>query len=248
MQWRALRSGSLVAILVALVLVTLAFAAQADDESEDRRHSRHTIMIKGFGGGGHHGALMELLGAKGGFLGVTMTELTPELRTHFGVLEDAGVMISRIVADSPAERAGLRVGDVITRVDDDDVDSSMSLKHAISQREDGEAVVLEIWRDGQMETVTANLEEREGHGLGRHRFVMDCDDGDCDFDFGRMHLEMFRGGHGLHLEGLHLGCGDSEDCNVKITCEDGDCDCVVNGETSDCSELHLNKLHSRYID
>ena len=51
----------------------------------------------------------------GKVLGVGLTDLTPELREHFGVGGDAGVMISRVVEDSPAAKAGLRVGDIIER-------------------------------------------------------------------------------------------------------------------------------------
>ena len=43
-----------------------------------------------------------------GYLGVGLTELTPELRTHFGVPEESGVMVSKVEPGSPAEKAGSR--------------------------------------------------------------------------------------------------------------------------------------------
>src|SRR5688500_12390489 len=44
-----------------------------------------------------------------GYLGVGLTEMTPELRAHFGVPEEAGVMVSSVEDGSPADKAGLKV-------------------------------------------------------------------------------------------------------------------------------------------
>src|SRR5258708_4887988 len=61
---------------------------------------------------------------KRGYLGVELTELTPELRAHFGAPQDTGVMVARVVAGSPADKAGLKVGDIITSLDGKAVESS----------------------------------------------------------------------------------------------------------------------------
>lgn len=163
---------------------------------------------------GHHG-MHGRHGSKGGFLGVQMTELTPELRAHFGVPEDAGVMVSKVVDDSPASRAGIQVGDVISAVDGETVSSGGALARAISGHGDAEAVTLEIWRDGAVETLTATLEERnKGHHRAR--------------------------AHRIHRHSGHdFDCGDAGKCEVRIECDDsGDCDCTVNGAAADCDELH----------
>ncbi len=164
---------------------------------------------------GHHG-MHRLHHGKSGFLGVQMTELTPELRAHFGVPEDAGVMVSKVVDDSPASRAGVQVGDIISAVDGEAVGSAGALARAIRGREDGEAATLEIWRDGGLETLTANLEVREGHGVRhRKRAIRVHHDGDHDFD-----------------------CGGAGDCEIHVECDEGDCNCTVNGEAADCEDLH----------
>ena len=59
-----------------------------------------------------------------GFIGVTLLEITPELRAHFGAPKDAGVLVSDVRADTPASKAGVEVGDVITSVDGKRVESS----------------------------------------------------------------------------------------------------------------------------
>ncbi len=161
------------------------------------------------GHGGHHGP-------SGGFLGIQMTDLTSELRAHFGVPEDAGVMVSKVVEDSPASRAGLAVGDVVSAVDGEAVASGGALARAIRGHGDGDAVTLEIWRDGQVQTLTATLEEREGM---RHARAM------------RVHRH---GGHAGH----DLDCGGEGECEVHVECRDGDCECTVNGEAADCDQIH----------
>ncbi len=94
-------------------------------------------------------------------LGVEASDLTPELRQHFSAPADAGVMLSKIVGDSAAEAAGLAVGDIVTRVDDDEISSISRLGRAIRHREGGDAVEIEYWRDGEMHRATATLTANE---------------------------------------------------------------------------------------
>ena len=96
-----------------------------------------------------------------GFIGVHMTELTPELRIHFGVPEEAGVMISKVVEGSPAEQAGVRVGDIVTRIDGEDVISGSVLGRKVRVKESHEVASLEIWRDGKRDEITVEIDERE---------------------------------------------------------------------------------------
>jgi len=186
-----------------------------------------------FGHAAHGGHWMP---ARGGFLGVGMTELTAELREHFGVAGEAGVMVSKVIEDSPAYRAGIRVGDIITAVDDGRVASGRALAHLVSEHESGETVALEIWRDGSPLTVTATLDERADAPVLKekavHRIIVQCDDEEDCSSFDALH------------SGDAFDCGGAEDCDVEISCEDGGCDCTVNGETTDCSELGgIHVLH-----
>jgi membrane-associated protease RseP (regulator of RpoE activity) len=238
--------GAVLAALVLLVSPVVAATSDGDDgttkkirihkvytdcdedeeDCEPLHHGAHRVVIAGdnhhaihFAGGGH--------GLAGGFLGVQLTDLTPELRTHFGVGEDSGVMIAKVVEDSAAWRAGLRVGDIITAVDTQEVNSGGSLARAIRSREEGEQVSLDIWRDGRLETVTATLEEHQPFlTAGRGVHVL-CDDAgeDCDVSLSL-------------LAGPHVDCDGAEECEAQIECKDGTCTCTVNGEVTDCDELH----------
>ena len=105
--------------------------------------------------------IVKWISAKGAFLGVHLTDLTSDLRQHFGVPEDAGVMIGKVVEDSPAMAAGLQVGDIVSSVDGEPVEGAWDLQRAIVQREKGDVVQLEVWRDERVQTVEATLEVRE---------------------------------------------------------------------------------------
>ena len=66
--------------------------------------------------GGNHGTNFFMMGDEGGYLGIDMYNMTEGLREYFKVDEDEGVLIVNIVEDSPAEKAGFKSGDVITKV------------------------------------------------------------------------------------------------------------------------------------
>jgi len=90
-----------------------------------------------------------------GYLGVSLSDLTAELREYFGVDADHGVLVSRVEEDSPADNAGVRVGDVITLVDGDDVSSSRDIARAVREKEEGDPIDIEVWREGRPQTVNA---------------------------------------------------------------------------------------------
>lgn len=161
----------------------------------------------------HHG--------KGGFLGVATTELTPELRRHFGAPEEAGLLVAKVVDNSAAASAGVLVGDVLTAVNGDAVTSTGSLLRAVSKLEPGAAVDLELWRDGGPLTLGATLGERQPPR--HHALLLDCGDdaGDCP----------------QMAEIRDLDCGDDSDCRVEIECGDAGCNCTVNGEATECETL-----------
>jgi serine protease Do len=118
-------------------------------------------------------------------LGVSVQSLSKQLGDYFGVTDGHGALITSVRADTPAERAGLRAGDVIVAVDDSEVTGPSSLSRALSRKEGD--VSLTILRDKQKQTVRVNLEKRE---RGDRRFFFDNDaisewnfDFDWDFDY-----------------------------------------------------------------
>ncbi len=216
--------------------VVLIGDEHADGEAGESVRRRVHRMMKQLG---ERGSRLHPRHGGGAFLGVQLSDLTPELRTHFGVPEDAGVMVGKLVDGSPAFRAGLEIGDVVTAVYGEPVASASALARAVRGHEDGDTVVLEVWRDGQMQKISATLEERERERrvemssaeAGEHEarvieVKVACEDGeDCTVDVDNLHSFDFAAS----------ACGDSGECEVNVDCTGGDCACTVNGEAVDCS-------------
>lgn len=96
-----------------------------------------------------------------GYLGVRLVSLTSELRQHFGAPKDTGVLVSSVSDDSPAAKAGVRVGDVITAVDGKPAKSVISVERAIRGHKDGDRVQIDIVRDRATRSLIATVDERE---------------------------------------------------------------------------------------
>jgi serine protease Do len=98
-------------------------------------------------------------------IGVSTQPLTKQLADYFGV-KDGGLLITSVNDDSPAAKAGLKAGDVITAVDGEKVTSPGDVSRAISKKEDG-PVSLTIIRDRNMRTVTVTPEKNPERTLIR---------------------------------------------------------------------------------
>jgi serine protease Do len=104
-------------------------------------------------------------------LGVELVRTTPELRTHLGAPEDHGVLVGKVLPGSAAEKAGIRVGDVITTVDGSEVSSAGGILEALADKS-GQGVDIELVRDGKGMKVRADLpklEEDEATGPRAYR-------------------------------------------------------------------------------
>jgi membrane-associated protease RseP (regulator of RpoE activity) len=115
---------------------------------------------------------------KRGYLGVELTELTPELRTHFGAPANAGVMIARVVPGSPAEKAGLQVGDILTTLDGKTIESSWDVRSMIRTLDAGTALTLDVQRDGEALALKASVEQRERREVDYAPLMMKTGDAD----------------------------------------------------------------------
>ena len=99
--------------------------------------------------------------AGGGFIGVRPIEMTPELRQHFGAPKDAGILVGSVEPDGPAAKAGLQVGDIVTRVDGDRIDSTGGLVRTVRHKKDGETITVEVLRNRAAKSLTVTVVERK---------------------------------------------------------------------------------------
>jgi len=91
----------------------------------------------------------------GSRLGVTVNELTGQLASYFGAKD--GVLVASVSEGSAAEKAGIKVGDVITSVNGEPVKSSSDLIQSL-RRAENEEVSIGIVRDKKEQTVKAKIE------------------------------------------------------------------------------------------
>jgi membrane-associated protease RseP (regulator of RpoE activity) len=89
-------------------------------------------------------------------LGILVMAVTPELRRYFGVTSDRGVLVARIEPGSPAARAGLQVGDILTRVGRQPVHGGTDVIQALGAQPGGR-VRLSAVRHGRMVRLVAML-------------------------------------------------------------------------------------------
>jgi serine protease Do len=102
-------------------------------------------------------------------LGMTITSLSDQLAGYFGVKQ--GVLVSEVVAGSPAEAAGLKAGDVITTVKGHAVSSSDDVLRELREAESGSSVEIRVVRDRKELTVSAKMPERTRTFARRERAI-----------------------------------------------------------------------------
>jgi len=83
-----------------------------------------------------------------GYLGININDVTPDNAQFFNLKESSGAIVAGVSPDSPASKAGLKQGDVVTEVNGQKVDAS-GLQGAVSQMTPGEPVKLGVVRDGK---------------------------------------------------------------------------------------------------
>ena len=99
-------------------------------------------------------------------IGVSTQSLTKQLADYFGVTDGKGVLVTSVSEDSPAARAGIKAGDVITAIDGEKIEGSGDLSRAINKQKDGD-VTLTIIRDKSPRTIKVTPEKMEGLRPGR---------------------------------------------------------------------------------
>ena len=86
--------------------------------------------------------------SEGARLGVMVMSLTPDLRAYFGALDKGeGVLVAKVEPNSPAAKAGIKVGDVIVAVKGERVDDASDVISALADAKQGDKAHVEVIRD-----------------------------------------------------------------------------------------------------
>lgn len=94
------------------------------------------------------------------WLGVWLQPLDGDLARYFNAPDTRGVLVAQVAPDSPADRAGLRQGDIIRQLGGKAVDSPQKLVDTIEELQIGSRQVIQILRDGQPQFLTITIGER----------------------------------------------------------------------------------------
>jgi serine protease Do len=129
-----------------LQALTRVYGAQQADEARRALERLRDRGVMGFGPGRR--------------IGVSTTQLTKQLGDYFGIAGGRGLLITTVAENSPAARAGLKAGDVITDIDGEKVETAGDLSRAINRKTDGD-VTLTVVRDRSQRTIRVAPEKRE---------------------------------------------------------------------------------------
>jgi len=101
----------------------------------------------------------------GSWLGVETREVTSESVKEFKLPGERGVVIGKVLADSPAAKAGLKDNDVITEINGQRVEGAAQFRRMIREIPAGRSVQLTVWRNGRAQTISTTLGKMQE---GRH--------------------------------------------------------------------------------
>ena len=104
-----------------------------------------------------------------GRIGVSIQEVTKELAETFGLGKPQGALIASVEKDSPADKAGLQVGDVILRFNDRPVTQSADLPRLVGATKPGVKASLQVWRNGAVRDLAVTVGEMPDEQVARNQ-------------------------------------------------------------------------------
>jgi serine protease Do len=108
-----------------------------------------------------------------GWLGVSIQPLTPELAKSFGAKDNKGVLLSEVMPDSPAAKAGLQSGDILIEFQGKKMEAPADLQRGVGLTSPGTTARVTVWRDQSEKTLEVKIgeapdEPREGRAPSQH--------------------------------------------------------------------------------
>lgn len=97
-----------------------------------------------------------------GWLGAVIQDLNEDLASSFGYEGTDGVLIGDVVPDAPADKAGLKAGDILVRFNGKVMKNATQLRNSVAATGAGSDVEVLVHRDGKVKTITVHIEKLEG--------------------------------------------------------------------------------------
>ena len=95
-----------------------------------------------------------------GFLGVSIVQLTEDYARDLGLKSTEGAFIGEVIDNSPAQRGGLKIGDIILKINDKDIKDFKDLLQIVSDTPIGKTLKVIVWRNGKEVTLFIKVAER----------------------------------------------------------------------------------------
>jgi serine protease Do len=125
-----------------------------------------------------------LVNSGGSWLGAGVAEVTPDKMKEFKLPAERGVVLGKIVPDSPAAKAGLKQNDVVTEINGQRVEGTEQFRRMIREIPTGRTAQFTVWRDGRAQNITVTIGKSEmRHG---DAFVAPAEPGSFAFQIPQM--------------------------------------------------------------
>lgn len=98
---------------------------------------------------------------KRGWLGIMLQEMDDKLAKTFGLDRPKGALVADVIKGDPADKAGIKAGDVILSIDGKEIENHKELINIVGSRSPGETVKLKVLRDGKILNISVKLGERK---------------------------------------------------------------------------------------
>jgi C-terminal processing protease CtpA/Prc len=171
---------------LSIMIVTSAFTLVFGQTPEAKKESDKLAELKEFS---------FFYDGTGSYLGVLTQEVTKDNFAKLGLREVRGVVVEKVADNSPAAAAGIQAGDVIVKINGEEITSGRKLTRLIGEIDPDHQAKVTVLRNGSEREVTATLAKRPGFKMGQGNFKFDMPDlkGLGDSLKGLQEMPMFKG-------------------------------------------------------
>ena len=104
--------------------------------------------------------LIETGTVKRGWLGITIQDITDDMKSYWKLKNKKGALVSQILENSPEEKSGLKEEDIIIKVNNDEIENSSDLRNTVSENYPNKEITLTVLRDNKKKKIKVLLGER----------------------------------------------------------------------------------------
>ena len=156
--WVAFLMGMVVIIIAIVVFDKVSVKGRVDTGTVAVDVDRSQSLVPGMTTAGQTvNTIANVETGAGAWLGIEPLDITAAMARQLGLDISGGILASKVIADSPAEKAGLLQGDVIYEIDSRDVETSAELRLVLADEEPGDRIRITLFRDREREVIHVKL-------------------------------------------------------------------------------------------